>query len=529
MNLKSIPQNLLDWMGGLSKDEQAVVEQCIGRGARSKNEIELMLLEIERDAAMKNAGDYFDPTRLMNGRRHEKQIEAIKLSAVKSLIFILAGNRTGKSIMGAFVTMCHLTGVYPDWYKTIGGYQFTYPIKAYANATSRSKQLEVVQPLLIGQPGRWGIGSMIPADRIRRVRPLRGVPDAVDLVEVGWGRSGHEGTSSLYIKSYEQGRLAFESSLIDWIWNDEEPPWDIYEEEMMRLFGNQYRSGGRMMNTFTPLKGLSKVCRMALYNDSDSELSAGVNSQDIGVVRMSWEDNPYLPASEIERMIANTPERERQAREHGIPIVGESAIIDLPRSDYTEDWFEIPREWPFGAGLDHGWDHPTGIGWQALDPMNDITHIYKEWKRSQAELEVVKAVLQSENDGHAYNIFADPSGKARQQALKGRSLMDVYADIGIYMFPAERNIEVGVMDMVVGLRNGTLKVFKTCTRLLEEMNLYHRKENGQITEDFDDLIDANRYGYTNRYAFGFRHGVKPLHMGRRSQAGREPGSWKTRI
>lgn len=527
MNLSGINPELLAWASALPEGERVLAERCLASGARSVEAVLAMLLEMESKSWAENAWEHFDPTRLVmtasGPRRHDKQCEAIRLTLTKRIVILLWGNRVGKSQVGGFTTSRHVTGVYPAWWM---GLRYDYPVKAYAVSTSRAKQLEVVQPLLVGQPDRWGDGCYIPKDRIAKIRMNRSAPDTLESVDVRWGPTGNEGMSTLVFRTYEQGRSAFESALLDWIWGDEEPPDDVFQEMKMRLVGNLYRRGGNMMLTFTPLRGLSQVCRLALYKDSS--LSEGMKADDVGAVSASWEDNPYLPEEEVQRMIANTPERERKARQHGYPIVGEGAIFELAREDYACDWFRPPDEWGYGAGIDFGYDHPTGICWGTRDPTTDTTYIYQNWRRSAPELATIKQVL--EQQGLNYAIFGDQSGKNRRLETNGKSLFDIFAEMGVYITPADRELEPAVLELQTGLRTGTLKIMKTCTELLEEMGLYHRKENHRITEEFDDLIDALRYFYRNRYSLSYRDGHRPpmSRLARRALQNRRPGKWKTR-
>jgi phage terminase large subunit-like protein len=72
--------------------------------------------------------------------------------------------------------------------------------------------------------------------------------------------------STLLFKAYEQGRTAWQGDTLHGVWFDEEPPLDIYSEGLTCTNA----TGGIVMLTFTPLKGLSEVVRMYL---SEGELS----------------------------------------------------------------------------------------------------------------------------------------------------------------------------------------------------------------------------------------------------------------
>jgi phage terminase large subunit-like protein len=108
---------------------------------------------------------------------------------------------------------------------------------------------------------QWGTGS-IPGKRITRVTNARGIPNAVNTINVSHVSGGKD--SVVVFKNYEQGQQKWMSETLDGIWCDEEPPMDIYSECLPRVA----KLKGMIMVTFTPLLGMSEVVRMFL-NDSD--------------------------------------------------------------------------------------------------------------------------------------------------------------------------------------------------------------------------------------------------------------------
>ena len=63
----------------------------------------------------------------------------------------------------------------------------------------------------------------------RRASPENGIIDQI-LVKNVFG-----GISRIGFKSCDQGREKFQGSSLDFVWFDEEPPKDIYEECKMRV------------------------------------------------------------------------------------------------------------------------------------------------------------------------------------------------------------------------------------------------------------------------------------------------------
>ena len=124
---------------------------------------------------------------------------------------------------------------------------------------------ESLQPLLFGPPGAIGTG-MIPGDDIvGQPTSGRGVADSIDSAAV---RHVSGGVSRIVLKTYEQGREAFQAAKVDVGWCDEEPPKAIYTEFLTRLMSTEPgQPNGIMMATFTPLKGMSEVVMDFLGDD----------------------------------------------------------------------------------------------------------------------------------------------------------------------------------------------------------------------------------------------------------------------
>lgn len=172
----------------------------------------------------------------------------------------LAGNRVGKTISGAYETALHVTGRYPDWWE---GRVFEKAINAWAAGKTLETSRDIVQLELYGAPGQPGTG-MIPGDAIVKARTRPNTNGALDFIQVRHGGGGdvQAGESVIGLKSYDQGRKAFEGTAKHWIWLDEEPPAGIYNECLTRTATTQ----GLVAITFTPLEGATEVVMDFLQN-----------------------------------------------------------------------------------------------------------------------------------------------------------------------------------------------------------------------------------------------------------------------
>lgn len=167
---------------------------------------------------------------------------------------MLAANRVGKTeSVGAYELTLHLTGLYPYWWP---GFRFARPIRAWAAGATGQTVRDIIQTKLLGPTDDRGTG-VLPGAHIGRLRPKSGIADAIDTVQV---RHHSGGWSRLGFKSYDQGRRSFEGTEQDVIWLDEEPPFDIYGECLIRTASTvPGERGGMIIATFTPLEGLSET------------------------------------------------------------------------------------------------------------------------------------------------------------------------------------------------------------------------------------------------------------------------------
>lgn len=199
---------------------------------------------------------------------YKKHMEFFRVGALYRERCAMAANRVGKTFgMGGYEMTCHLTGLYPTWWE---GKRFRHPIRAWACGKTNETTRDIVQTVLLGDitfdgPRKIVDGSgLIPRDRIGLgqgdIAWKQGVGDLVDTIKI---KHVSGGFSKLGMKSYQQGRGAFEGVAQHVVWDDEEPPLDVWSEQLIRLATTK----GIMMLTFTPLEGISEVVQQFLPAD----------------------------------------------------------------------------------------------------------------------------------------------------------------------------------------------------------------------------------------------------------------------
>lgn len=338
----------------------------------------------------------------------------------------------------------------------------------------------------MGEIGAWGTG-MLPSSKILDMKKaVHGVADSLESVTV---RHKTGGISRIGFKSYDQGRIRWQGSTIDFVWMDEEPPDDIYSEAMVRT---QVKKGFIMM-TFTPLLGMSKVVERYLKEKPEGSV----------VIKMGINDALHYTAEERRVIIASYPESERKARAEGDPVLGSGKVFPIDFANLIEQPIQIPDYWPRICGLDIGWDHPTAAVWLAWDRDLDIVHVYDEYRLKEQTPVVHSAAIKARGP---WIPVAWPHDGMQHDSGSGKIIASQYRAQGVLMLPNHAThkpelgkkegtggygLEAGIMDMLQRMQTGRWRVFSTCGAWKEEYELYYRKD-GLIVKKGDDIMSASR-------------------------------------
>ena len=385
----------------------------------------------------------------------------------------IAANRVGKSEAGCYETVCHATGMYPEWWT---GHRFKRPTLIWVGGDTATTVRDIIQKKLMGDMNDIGSG-MIPKETIIGFKTRRNVPEAIEIIEV---RHISGGTTRIVLKTYEQGRATWQGTEVDFVWVDEECPEDVYSEALIRLMTTK----GLIITTFTPLQGVTPLVLSFLDNSQDSEAKYPK-----WVEICTWDDVPHLSQEEKEKTLENTPPQLRDARSKGIPTVGEGLIYPVDPKNFVVDDFPIPVHYKKLYGMDVGWNNTAGV-WGAWDQENDVIYIYSEHKMGQAEPVVHAKAFKAR--GSWINGQIDPAARGRSQ-IDGETLFSLYRQEGLKIYPANNAVDAGIFIAWERLTSGRLKVFKSCTGFLREFSLYHRDDKGKIVKKNDHLLDALRY------------------------------------
>jgi phage terminase large subunit-like protein len=413
---------------------------------------------------------------------YPKHIEFMNQGATHRQRAIIAANRTGKTLMGAYEMACHLTGLYPKWWK---GRVFDEPVNAWCASIRNSDTKDIIQKELYGDVIDPGTG-MIPRHLIIG-RPTRkaGVADAIETIRV---RHVSGGMSVLGFKSYEQGRDGFQGTKKQVIWLDEEPKdYSIFTECLTRTMDD--KNPGIIYCTFTPLFGLSDTV-LSFMPDGKLPIN-GIDPKNPHkfITQVSWEEVPHLNDEQKREILASYSPHEREARSKGIPNLGSGAIYPYLEDQVVVRPFKIPEWWPRVYGLDVGWNRTAAV-WGALDRESGTIYLYSEHYVGQAAPAIHASSIKSR--GAWIPGVVDPASMGASQ-VDGTKLIDLYEQEGLRLEKADNAVEAGIYRVGQLFESGQLKIFDTCTNLIAEFRVYRRDESGRIVKKNDHLMDAMRY------------------------------------
>jgi len=181
---------------------------------------------------------------------------------------------------------------------------------------------------------------------------------------------------------------------------------------------------------------------------------------------------------------ATTPPYQLQARTEGEAALGAGAIYPIAESEITVATFDVPEVY----GMDVGWNRTAAV-WGAKDPGSGIVYLYSEHYQSQGEPASHAFAIKGRGDWIPGVI--DPACLGSSQ-VDGRSLMDLYAKLGLRLEPAQNSVEAGIVEVWQLLVSGRLKAITHLDNWLREFRKYHRDDKGESYRDSRRAVNVSR-------------------------------------
>lgn len=414
---------------------------------------------------------------------------------------MIAANRSGKTVASAYEIACHLTGMYPEWWK---GKVWDKPIIAMATGESWEQVAKTLQSKILGcddikQSYKLGSGS-VPREKID-VKSIRADGQNVLAIEI-WHTSG--GKSKLYFSNYTQQVRHLQGFELDLVLLDEQPPDEIFSELVVRTAARE----GQVICSFTPLKGLSGLVRK-FWDNIDGYCH----------IRVTWDDVPYknewgedfFSQKERDQLERDFMPWERECRMKGIPLVGKGVvfpILNWPTYKSSEvdliNNERLERLISFDLGIKND---PTVISFFFRDPIEDIIYLHRQITIASGETpdEYVHYLLDRQSRDVPIALPHD-AGLAGRYTLTEQSVREVFEDTyglncipGAILNPPNDQGKVtnhkayGINIMRLGMERGTLRINESCIAFLDECRNYAIDDSGRFS-DPDDHIDSARIG-----------------------------------
>ena len=410
--------------------------------------------------------------------KHEKQLAFHKCPKRNRWVF--GGNRSGKTECGAVECVYMARGIHP--YR-----QNRTDVCGWVVSLSLQVQRDVAQRKILRYLRKDWIEDVVMLSG-RKDAPEHGVIDFIRVKNVLGG------SSVIGFKSCDQGREKFQGTSLDFVWFDEEPPKDIYDECRMRVIDRK----GDIFGTMTPLKGLTFVYNEIYLNRR--------GDQEIWYEFMEWSDNPYLDKAEIGALESSMDEVTLQSRRYG-RFASAAAGLVYPEFDeqvHVIEPFAIPKEWQDTISIDPGLNNPLSAHWYAVDFDDNVYVVaehYEAGKDVDYHAEAIKRI--SKNIGWKVDaqgrICALIDSAAKQRTLGGvKSVVELFYERGILVNPnVEKDLFAGIARVKSYLRrdNGqpNIYIFSSCVRLIGEIKGYFWGSGDAPKKVDDHSLDEMRY------------------------------------
>ncbi len=444
-------------------------------------EIVEKLLKIEAELEKRKRGDALAAYNA-GEKKHEKQLAFHR--SQKRNRWVFGGNRTGKTECGAAECVWLALGIHP--------YRRNKPdVSGWVVSLSAQVQRDVAQKKVLKYLRRDRIAEIVMTSG-RKDSPEDGV---IDFIRV---KNAFGGTSVIGFKSCDQGREKFQGASLDFVWFDEEPPKDIYEECRMRVLDRQ----GDIFGTMTPLKGLTFVYDEIFMN--------GRNDPEVWYEFMEWADNPHLPEGEIKLLESCMDEREQQSRRFGRFSSSEGLVYpEFDERVHVIEPFPIPPEWQDNISIDPGLNNPLSAHWYAVDYDDNVYVVYEHFEAGRdvdyhaAEIKRICGLLGWKRD-YKGRVCALIDSAAKQHTLSGvKSVCELFYERDILVNPdVDKDLFSGIARVKSYLRrdNGlpNLYIFSGCVHLIRELKGYFWG-SGDVPKKADDhALDELRYYLMSR-------------------------------
>ena len=432
--------------------------------------------EIEKRRKFDNLSNY-NKTKV-----HKKQIAFHKNKKRNRWVF--GGNRSGKTECGAVEVVWIARGIHP--YR-----ENKEQTSGWVVSLSKQVQRDVAQAKIL---------HYLKQEWIEKIVMISGKEDYAEngIIDFILVRNVFGKLSKIGFRSCDQGREKFQGASLDYVWFDEEPPYEIYQECKMRIIDKC----GDIFGTMTPLKGLTWVYNVIYLNENQDD--------QVWYIQMEWKDNPYLSKKEIDMLISTMSEEEQESRRFG-KFVNSSGLVysEFDENIHVIEPFDVPKEWYDNISIDPGLNNPLSAHFYAVD-FDDNVYVIREHFEAKKDVvyhsKKIKEIADSLDWYRASNgmLCALIDSAANQRTLASeKNVVELFYENGILVNPkVNKDLFSGISKIksyLIG-NNGKPKlyIFKNCVNLIRELKTYWWGDGDNPIKKDDHALDELRYYIMNR-------------------------------
>lgn len=441
-----------------------------------KEEIVVRLKQIEKEQKRRKVSDNLS---LYNAGRKKHKKQMLFHRCKKRNRWVFGGNRSGKTECGAVESIWLARGNHP--YRKNRDNVFGWVV-----SLSQQVQRDVAQKKILHYLDKRYIEDIIMLSG-RKDSAENGIIDQIKI------RNEFGSISTIGFKSCDQGREKFQGASLDFVWFDEEPPNDIYDECRMRLLDKK----GELFGTMTPLKGLTFIYDEIFLNRG--------NSPDVWYEFMEWADNPYLSKREVRLLSESMSQDMLESRRYGRFNVNQGLVYsEFDENTHVIEPFDVPFEWQDNISIDPGLNNPLSAHWYAVD-FDDNVYVIAEHYEAKRDIDYhaskIKQMCEKLNwhkDSNG-NISAFIDSAASQRTLSGaKSVQELFYERGINAnCKVNKDLFSGIARVKSYLKNENTKpslyIFKSCVNLIREFKSYWWGEGDRPKKCDDHALDELRY------------------------------------
>ena len=440
-------------------------------------EIIQRLLQIEKEQQKRAKGDNL--SNYNTGEiKHLKQLEFHKCQKKNRWVF--GGNRSGKTECGAVESVYMARGIHP--YRKNKDNVFGWVV-----SLSQQVQRDVAQAKILRYLNKsWILDVTMLSGKKESLE--YGVIDQIRIKNV------FGGVSVIGFKSCDQGREKFQGSSLDFVWFDEEPPKDIYDECRMRVLDKK----GDIFGTMTPLKGLTFIYDEIYLNSN--------NSDQVWYEFMEWADNPYLDKGEIDAISQSLSDDQIESRRFGRFKSGSGLVYSEfdPNIHVLSEPINLPSEYQDIVSIDPGLNNPLSAHWYMVDYDGNVFVVAEHFEagkdvsyHSQKIKQISDEIGWKRNRFNQIDALIDSA--ANQKTLAStKSVTELFLEQGINVNPnVNKDLFSGIQRVKQYLKvidgKSKIYIFPSCVNLIRELKSYRYGKEDLPRKQDDHCLDELRY------------------------------------